>query len=1305
MRLRHWSPWAVCIGALGISAVQAQTASTATPWRLEPGLVLSPMLGDSANPIGTRPARRSPTPPVVADPALVLSPQLQARRDSTMSEVEVLLRNARHWLIQGRVDLARQNIEKLLQVSPQSSAGLAELGNIALLEKKPEQAQRILQDLRLHHPRAQATQDLATLVQVYGAQSEELARMRLLARAGREQEAADIARALFPDGPPQTGILGVEYYRIVASTGPGPQQTKTTHQAVQAMYQRTGAMEYRLIALELEQTQGAPALPLALAVEKLVGQPGIDPYRLRDLWRRVLERLPPSSRSQQRLKAYLQRYPDDSAVAHLLEQAQDPLRLALAAAQQALEGDKIAQAEAQLQTVLRQRPQEPEALGLLGQIRFRQSRYEQAQQLLGAAVAHSDEEKWRDLLAAARFWGLLQQADTAHAAGQLEQAAAWATQALRLQPAQAQALVTLGQIRADQGQVQAAQQLFRQALVAEPGHSGALRHWVGLLIRAGQLEAAQAVLDDHGGIHANNRALRDELRAGVLAAQADLFLAKKQPGAALRLLEEAADLTPGDPWLRHRMARTYLELEQPHEALHVMDEGMAHDSYAPAMRFARALIRNATEDYTGAIEDLEHVPLAERTDAMQSLMKSSTVYAQIAAINKAGADPQTLLAEAEKTAGDDDGLLWAVANAWFAQAAPAQGVAVFDRLAQRQGGVDKLAPAVRLDHAALLSRAQTGPMDERLAALLPTLQALPDWDTAQAQRLAGLTLVQRERAVEALVAAGHLAQARAQAVAPLWGQQHLPPGQADLGQGRLHLAAQNWGLAEQALRQAQAALPDSTEVRLALGDAYARQGLRQQAYAQALWLQAHLPQEDTTDQLALLRLLQRIPALEAANALAQELLTRSPQDIPVLLHAARLQRAQDRYAQALGYFQTAQKQERNTQEDSQYIAENIAAIEARRQAWVETGVVRMRKSSTDGISSLYGYEIPTVAWWPKAYAGHYFLHADRVQMDAGALPSAPGAALDYGQVAAWPASAYPQAPGTPRGHGMNLGFGYRGTGVEWDVGVMGSGMPVTNLVGGISYGQWQEDFNYRVEASRRPITGSLLSYAGAHDPITGKTWGGVVASGISARVGKPLGPVSTSLSASFALLQGKNVQNNTRLQLRAAVDRDVWQGKDSTVNAGLVLSYWSYGKDLSEYTWGHGGYYSPKSYLSFSVPLEWGGRRGKFTWLARGAVSFSNSSSNASAYYPGSAGLQAQAQAQGHSPFFSGGRSSGMGHSLRSVVEYQFTRNLALGAQLSLDRSAYYAPTNMLVYMRWLLDPVRAPLADRPRPVQPYSDF
>jgi hypothetical protein len=342
---------------------------------------------------------------------------------------------------------------------------------------------------------------------------------------------------------------------------------------------------------------------------------------------------------------------------------------------------------------------------------------------------------------------------------------------------------------------------------------------------------------------------------------------------------------------------------------------------------------------------------------------------------------------------------------------------------------------------------------------------------------------------------------------------------------------------------------------------------------------------------------------------------------------------------------------------------------------------------------------------PRGYDGHHFLHVDQVRLDAGPLPPSAQDAAGYGQVAAWPEAAYPAAPGTPRGDGANVGFGYRGRGVEWDVGAIGIGMPVTNLVGGIARSEWREDFSWRAELSRRPLTGSLLSYAGVRDPITGQAWGGVVATGVSGRVSRPWAGYGTSLSAGYALLQGRNVRDNTRLQLRAAIDRDVLRTPHQTVNVGAALSWWSYARDLSEFTWGHGGYYSPRRYLSLSLPVEWGGRKGAFTWLLRGSVSVSRSASRASDYYPGSPALQAQAVAQGHAPVYAGGGSSGFGRSLRVAVEYQATPNWALGAQLSLDRSAYYAPTTLALYLRFALDPVRMAPPERPRPVQPYSGF
>lgn len=107
-----------------------------------------------------------------------------------------LLRGAQLWASKDRPDLARQLIEKLLLGDPYLPIGLATLGELALRENKTEEAQRILGLLRTRHPQDPLTQELATLVRVYGPERESLAKMRLLARAGRKEEAASMALSL-----------------------------------------------------------------------------------------------------------------------------------------------------------------------------------------------------------------------------------------------------------------------------------------------------------------------------------------------------------------------------------------------------------------------------------------------------------------------------------------------------------------------------------------------------------------------------------------------------------------------------------------------------------------------------------------------------------------------------------------------------------------------------------------------------------------------------------------------------------------------------------------------------------------------------------------------------------------------------------------------------------------------------------------------------------------------------------------------------------------------------------------------------
>lgn len=1297
-----------------------------------------------------------------------------------LSPGDDLLRSAQMWTAKNRPDIARQLLEKMLAIDPDSPLGLAAMGEMWVREGKLDQATQVLQTLRSRHPTHKATKELAELVRIHSVESEKLANMRLLARAGRKAEAAELAKELFPQGVvPNLGGLALEYHQIVGSSERAAGADSVRQ--LDRLYAETKESRYRLAQIELQLVQGARPESLLEAVEVLATQPDVNPLVLHDLWRRILDRSGSQAANLPRIQRFLSRYPADSAMVERLaamqqaieraqREARDPANIARKAALAALDQGQLQLAEEQLQKSLALRPNDAESLGNLGLVRLRQGQHAQALALFQQAYQKSQQSRWRDLQVTTRFWGLLRQADVAVDAREFTIAAELVQKAIAMQPDNPEALVALADVRKLQADWPAATALYQQALKHQPDHASALRGLANLLAQQGNAAQALALLDKAAATDPELAGKLAPARADILSAQADQHIQAKRLSAALQALEAAVQLVPDDPWLRHSLARLYLRLDLKRFALGVMDEGIARQPTLAAMRHARALIRSSVDDEAGALDDIGRISIAERTDGMMAMTRRSVIQQLIAQaqVPDLGGHASALLQSAEQRAGDDVDLLQSVANAWNRLGQPARGLAVFDRLAQRSAS---LPPEVQLRHAQWMNRARD---DRALGAYLPTLLGQPDWNDAQQTDLLALYAEHQERQIEARQTTGDLPGAKQLAQAP------LPPSsdatQQARTRARLLMAAAEYADAVSQLRQVLQDSPADADVRLELGSALVNLGRQTEARAQAQWLQDNLPASNVPAQLSLLRLWQRVggvaqaralsdrllqqaepralvhaKAEQQAPALSASLLKRFPTDGDVLLSAARLERAQGNHEYALHLLTQALKIQtltealpptpppaatsadagdelplpklRLTPQLSAGVVESVLApvlgaqampltptariqremdeIEMRRQSWVETGQKMLNKSSTSGISTLNGWERATVAWWPQGYGGKYFLHLDQVQLNAGGLPVARAGAIDYGQVAAWPEGDYPTNGALQRASAHNLGLGYEADRWRWDVGAVGIGFPVTNLVGGLRVsGDWG-DLGYSAGLARRPLTGSLLSYAGAHDPITGQVWGGVVATGASARVSGDVGPYSMSLSASQDWLTGRHVQRNQRTQLRWAADRDVLRTPHSVVNAGLSVALTRHARDLSEYTWGQGGYYSPQRLLSLSVPLEWSGRLGAWTWQSRGAVSWSASSSGPTDQFPGYPQLQAQAG----NPVYKGSSSTGVGVSLRAALEYQATRNWALGGLLELDRSADYSPTNLLFYARYLLDPVRVPLEDRPRPVQAYSSF
>jgi len=103
-----------------------------------------------------------------------------------------------------------------------------------------------------------------------------------------------------------------------------------------------------------------------------------------------------------------------------------------------------------------------------------------------------------------------------------------------------------------------AQSAYRQALQFEPDNGAALRGLIGLYVSRGERRAAEGLI---ASLSAAQRAALgeyvDEVRAGLLRAQADELVASGRLEEAAVVLTRALELDPSDVWIRYDLARVY----------------------------------------------------------------------------------------------------------------------------------------------------------------------------------------------------------------------------------------------------------------------------------------------------------------------------------------------------------------------------------------------------------------------------------------------------------------------------------------------------------------------------------------------------------------------------------------------------------------------------------------------------------------------------------------------------------------------------------------------------------------------------
>jgi hypothetical protein len=276
---------------------------------------------------------------------------------------------------------------------------------------------------------------------------------------------------------------------------------------------------------------------------------------------------------------------------------------------------------------------------------------------------------------------------------------------------------------------------------------------------------------------------------------------------------------------------------------------------------------------------------------------------------------------------------------------------------------------------------------------------------------------------------------------------------------------------------------------------------------------------------------------------------------------------------------------------------------------------------------------------------------------------------------------------TQKVSGVALAVAYSAPGIAVDIGQTPRGFAHSNTVGGVKVdGALADDgsLRYRVNLSRRPVTDSLLSFAGVRDSVSGKSWGGVVASGARVDLSKDLGGYGFYGSAARHDLRGHEVAANGRSEFGLGSYFSLRSRADSQLSMGLDLNSLSYQKNLGEFGFGQGGYFSPQRYNALTVPLNWALRSGPVSYLVQGALGFQKFSQDIAGAVAGGAGMAVETVS-----------SSGIAYKLAASAQYQFNPNWLVDASLRSDNNASgsYRQWAAGLTLRYSFHPINTPLA------------
>lgn len=1223
--------------------------------------------------------------------------------------------------------LVDDSLAKLLAIAPNRIETKCALGRHYFMNNDSDKALQLLGKINSAESHS-CIEQLKAFAKVVGVERAQIRQARLLAKAGQYKKASTLYDKLFPRAYPALSYE-LEHLNWLAQQQTNWQQVNRAYLRLINSYPNIGRVE---VAFARHLLRQSPTNKQALTLLKKYGTYSRFSNEVEQIWLSALNNMPINKQADKQFQAYFGVYPFSSRGKTQYQDFKKALQtrenlLADPAYQLALKGNKLLEKEQPnaaitvLLKALKGRPKDSailRSLGLgylqTGQNKLAYNYFFRAQQ---HAIDFSERETLKGLATTAKFWLYISEVKQAISQAEFKTALLKLNLADALNEDPVTILFHKGNLLFAQGQFAQAQRVYNQVLTQQPLNSGALNGLLeiteldkndkSLSAFYNRLSNSQKQLIQASYSRRLSNNLRDKATHAVEQGQID---------EAEAILKNAIELTPQQAWLYYDLALIYQQKDELKKAHSLYNKVLWQYPLNPQLRYSHALFLRAVDDYQAAINTLSYIPIKERD-------------ADIAALEQQLRMNQSLL-QSERYLNAEN----KVTSIYHLSSIEAQPLTPIlqAKLASNWYAIDEQRRALSLLNRALIADPSLAPywhilygewllgQNNRSAITqwfndytLPTSASEQQINQYTQLKLSYLSkyyndaeliakLNQLDQSTKnnpsvttALIAA-NVALGQNQAAAVLY-QQKVKKQQTIEPQGLIAMA--------QAYRQ--------------LGDDFQAKQVTLKAIEQT-------PSEQTYLQRQIMSSLNDFNYAGDALFLAKTLISKSPNDKELRYLGAEVAEQFNQGEQATTWY----KQTLFTNQDisDEYLYKSLADINSedpwyinnakralisrkgQNQGYIAIGVNFSGQTSTQNDSTLAAGTVPIEAYFPL-WQGQGFVKIDPTSISAQTTRfDEQFAGSRYGQGALCIFSC-PENQVSPKQRGIDVGIGWQNENWRFDIGTTPLGFLIKDMVWGVNYKNSLGDIGYSLELEKRPVTSSVLSYAGLKDIKTGEIWGGVRSTGLTFNTSYDLGgDWGLWSSADYQLYKGQNVKDNSRYRVMGGAYYRVISNLDREFSVGTSLLHWSYESNLSEQTWGHGGYYSPQNYVGLSVPLTYDARWGNdFVYRVKTGVSFSQTVTQSIDFFPNDENLQLAAYNRepitGVDPVYQGDTSSGISYNLEGSFEYRVTPHWFFGGYLAIDRADFYEPNFGQLYIRYYFNPVYGILEFPGTPIIPYADF